>query len=277
MITGKTRLIAHLGVPTESFRSPMIHNPWFESRGIDTVVMPLGCEAEDFPAFLRHVLRLRNAAGALVTMPHKVTAAGLLDEASVTVKVCGACNAVKRDAGGRLVGDMFDGDGFTRGMQRKGHAVAGKSALVVGCGGVGSAIAAALAREGLARLGLHDERPDMAEGLAKRLARHYPALAITTGSADPEGHDIAVNATPLGMRDGDPLPFDPDRLTPSTYVGEVVLSREVTPLVAAARARGCMTQTGLDMLFEQIPAYLAFFGYPPATAEELRAVARLTP
>ena len=117
MITGRTRIIAHLGVPTESFKAPMIYNPWFEAKGIDAVVVPMGCEAEDYPDFLRLVFRLRNIAGALITMPHKVTTVGLLDEASITVKVCGACNAVKRDDAGRLIGDMFDGEGFLRGVR----------------------------------------------------------------------------------------------------------------------------------------------------------------
>ena len=102
LISGHTRLIAHLGVPTESFKAPMIYNPYFEDRGIDAVVMPMGCEAADFPALLPLLFRLRNIAGALITMPHKVTVVGLLDEASTTVQVCGACNAVRRDAEGRL-------------------------------------------------------------------------------------------------------------------------------------------------------------------------------
>ena len=49
------------------------------------------------------------------------------------------------------------------------------------------------------------------------------------------------------------------------------MKKETTPLLVAAKARGCRTQVGIDMLFEQIPAYLEFFGFPPADAEELRA------
>ena len=84
-----------------------------------------------------------------------------------------------------------------------------------------------------------------------------------------------VNATPLGMNAGDPLPLDPARLAPSTFVAEVVMKNETTPFLAAARARGCRTQIGIDMLFEQIPAYLEFFGFPAATGQELREVAQI--
>ncbi|RVU35802.1 shikimate dehydrogenase [Hwanghaeella grinnelliae] len=275
MISGRTQILAHLGVPTETFKAPMIYNPWFDAKGIDAVVVPMGCEAEDFPDFLRLVFRLRNIAGALVTMPHKVTTVGLLDEVSTTVKVCNSCNAVRRDAEGRLVGDMFDGEGFVRGVLRKGRTIAGASALVVGSGGVGSAIAASLAKEGAGRIGLFDVNPASSERLAESLLTHYSTLAVTVGSNDPQGWDIVVNATPLGMKDGDPMPMETDRIESSSFVGEVVMKREETAFLAAAKARGCVTQIGTDMLFEQIPAYLEFFGYPKTTPEELRALAMI--
>jgi shikimate dehydrogenase len=275
MINGETRLIAHLGVPTTTFKSPMIYNPFFERHGINAVVVPMGCEAADYAEFLRLLFRLRNIQGALVTMPHKLVTAELVDEVSATAAVAGACNAVKAAPDGRLIGDMFDGEGFVRGAAAKGVAVAGRRALVVGCGGVGSAIAGSLARAGAGEIGLFDGDAARMAGLAERLGAHYPALRVTVETNDPAGWDIAVNATPLGMNEGDPLPFDVSRLAPETFVGEVVLKAEVTPLVAAARARGCQTQVGLDMLFEMIPAYLEFFGFPSATADELRAGARL--
>ena len=275
-ITGHTRVIAHLGVPTESFKSPMIYNPYFADRGIDAVVVPMGCEAADFLAFLPLVARLRNFAGALVTMPHKVAVVDLLDEASDTVRVCGACNAVRRDNDGRLVGDMFDGEGFVRGVRRKGREVTGASALVVGAGGVGSAIAASLAKAGAARLGLFDLEATRAETLASRIRQTFPRCQIVTGTNDPQGWDIVTNATPLGMNAGDAMPVDIGRIAPETFVGEVVMKQEETAFLSAARARGCVTQIGTDMLFEQIPAYLEFFGLPTTTPDELRRLARIS-
>lgn len=275
MISGHTRVIAHIGVPTESFKAPMIYNPWFEARGIDTVVVPMGCESGDFPAFMPLVARLRNFAGALITMPHKVAVVDLLDEISTAVRICGACNAVRRDPDGRLIGEMFDGEGFVRGIMRKGCEVTGASALVVGTGGVGSAIAASLAAAGAARLGLYDINAASAKRLAANLRRTCPFLEVTTGSSDPAGWEIVVNATPMGMQEGDPMPLDVARLDPASFVGEVVMKREETAFLAAARARGCRIQIGTDMLFEQIPAYLEFFGYPATSAEELRQLATI--
>ncbi len=274
-ITGHTELIAHLGYPTHAFKAPMIYNPWFESAGINAVVVPMGCKPELFPALLPSLFGLTNIRGALITMPHKVSVVDLLDEVTPTVKVAGACNAVKRRADGRLVGDMFDGEGFVRGLKRKGLQLRGASALVVGSGGVGSAIVASLAAAGVARLRLFDVNEASASALAGRIATHYPAIAVELGNRDPQGMDLAVNATPLGMNEGDPLPMDMDRLAASTFVGEVVMRAETTAFLAAAQARGCKVQVGTDMLFEQIPAYLEFFGLPSTTAENLRALARL--
>ena len=205
-ISGRTKLIAHLGYPTESFKAPLIYNPWFEKADIDAVVVPMGIEADFYPAFLKSLFRLVNIRGALITMPHKVTTIDLVDEISTTARIAGACNAVLRRDDGTLLADMFDGAGFTRGARRKGFDFAGTSCLVVGAGGVGSAIAASIAAERPRSLALFDLLPEAAERLAARLRTHYPGLAVDIRTNDPTGYDLVVNATPLGMNAGDALP-----------------------------------------------------------------------
>jgi shikimate dehydrogenase len=275
MISGKTTLIAHLGYPTHSFKAPLIYNPWFDSKGIDAVVVPMGVKAEEYPEFFKLLFKLTNIRGALVTMPHKVTTTELVDELTPTAQVAGATNAVLLRDDGTLVGDQFDGAGFVRGVQRKGFDLSGKRALTVGAGGVGSAIVASLAGAGVGAIGIFDSNEVAVAGLAKRINEHYPQIEVVTGSKDPDGYDIVVNATPLGMNEGDPLPMDVDRIAPSTFVGEVVMKQEITPFLRAAQEKGCRIQVGKDMLFEQIPAYLEFFGFGSATADELRAVAQI--
>lgn len=275
LVNGHTEFIAHLGWPTHSFKAPMIYNPYFESIGVNALVVPMGCKPENFAGVLRSLFTLENIRGALITMPHKVSVVALCDEVTPTVQIAGSCNAVRRDAQGRLVGDMFDGEGFVRGLKRKGLELRGARALVVGSGGVGSAIAASLAAAGVGALALFDVQAAAADALGQRIRAHYPAIAVGTGSRDPAGFDLVVNATPLGMNPGDPLPVDMDRLEARTFVGEVVMKSEMTAFLAAAQARGCRVQVGTDMLYEQIPAYLEFFGLPTTTPETLRAVARL--
>jgi shikimate dehydrogenase len=135
---------------------------------------------------------------------------------------------------------------------------------------------ASLAKAGVAELALFDAYPASMNSLAERLRTYYPGLKISVGSMDPAGFDIVVNATPLGMKEGDPLPMDVSRISPSSFVGEVVMKQEITPFLAAARARGCAIQIGTDMLFEQIPAYLEFFGFRTTTPDELRTIAQIS-
>ncbi len=276
MISGKTKLIAHLGYPTVTFKAPLILNPWFESQGIDAVVMPMGVKAEDYLAALASIRKFTNLHGLIVTMPHKVTTVGLLDETSTAVKIAGSSNAVLKLADGRLVGDNFDGAGFVRGVLRKGLKLAGASCLIVGAGGVGSAIAASVAAEGPVAMTLFDVNTASAQALASRLQQHYPQIEVGVGSNDPAGYDLVVNASPLGMKADDPLPFDLTRLSSDSFVAEVVLLTEPTPLLRAAQAKGCRYTVGTDMLFEMLPAYIEFFGFGTATPDQLRTVAKIS-
>lgn len=276
MLDGTTALLLHLGHPTRSFTAPLIYNPWFDDVGANARVVPLGVRPEEFALAFGPLMRASNVRGALITMPYKVPVLGMVDVIRPGARIAGAGNAVRVDDDGRLVADMFDGAGFVAGMRRHGREIAGCSALVVGAGGVGSAIAASLAANGAAAVGVFDIRPAPAQRLAARLREQYPGVSVRHGSNDPAGHDVVVNATPLGMRDGDHLPVDVSRVDPSAFIGDVVLSRATTPFVAAARRRGCQAMVGTDMLFEQIPAYLDFFGFGPApTPERLRELARL--
>ena len=277
LINGHTELIAHIGYPTHAFKAPLIYNPWFDHAGLNARVVPMGCRAVDYPAFLRAVFTLTNLRGALITMPHKVTTVGLVDEVLPAARIAGAANAVRREADGRLVADMFDGEGFVRGLRRKGVDPRGAGVLIVGAGGVGCAIAASLAAAGVDTLSLFDRHAQAAEDLARRLRQHHPHVQVRTGCSDPAGHDIVVNATPLGMEPGDPLPMDVNRIPSDAFVGEVVMRETMTAFLRAAQERGCRFQVGSDMLFEQIPAYLEFFGWDSPTPELLRRLARLDP
>ena len=192
MIDGNTELIAHIGYPTHAFKAPLIYNPYFDHIGVNARVMPMGCGPEDFAVFLRAVFTLTNVRGALITMPHKVSTVALLDRATPAVEVAGACNAVRRATDGRLEGDMFDGEGFVRGVRRKGLVLDGARALVVGSGGVGSAIAASLAAAGVAAISLFDVKTAASEGLGARLNKHYPGLRVRTGTNDPAGSSFTA-------------------------------------------------------------------------------------
>lgn len=275
IINGNTELLFHIGYPTHTFTSPMIYNPYFNNAGINALVVPIGSKPENFPEHFKNLFTITNMRGLIVTMPHKVITSKMVDILSPTAEIAGACNAVRRNAEGLLEGELFDGEGFVKGVENKGFNFHKKSALVSGCGGVGSAIAASIAKAGVSRLAIYDLSNSSAESLKGRLLKHYPNLVIETGSKDPSNFDLVVNATPIGMNHYDPISLDINQISPSTFVCDVILRDELTPLLQKAQEKGCPIQVGVDMLFEQIPIYLSYFGLPSTTAENLRHLSQI--
>ena len=269
-IRGTTLLYPVLGSPVAQVKAPMLYNALFANTGLDVAVVPIEIPPEDYPVVFKALFRARNVPGAMVTIPHKTATVALLDGCSDAVRIAGACNAVVRRADGTLYGDLFDGTGFVRAVEKHGFAVAGERCLVVGAGGAGAAIAAALATSGASTIRLHDTRAAHAEVLAAQLRSHFPGTDIHTGVSALAGFALIVNATPLGMEASDPLPIDVTQIAPQMVIAEIVMKREITPMLEAARARGCRIVLGREMLQEQMPLYLDFFGLAPAADDAAR-------
>ena len=163
----------------------------------------------------------------------------------------------RRNADGTWHGDMLDGTGFVAGIQKAGCVTQGQRALLAGAGGAGSAIALALLEAQVSGLAIHDADAIRRDALIARLLTRFPGR-VGTGSSDPFGFGIIANATPMGMRAGDPLPVDVARLMSEMFVGDVITVPEVSPLLAAARKAGCGTQTGVGMFRQVLELMIAF-------------------
>ena len=242
--SGASRVYFILGDPIAQVKAPEGVTAALRARGVDAIVVPIHVAAVDFADFVRVATRARNVDGA--TVPHKFAAAAACAGCTGRARSIGAVNVMRRDAAGGWFGDMCDGAGFVEAVTRAGGAPAGRRALLVGAGGAGSAIAHALVDAGVAELALHDVDAARRDALRRRL-ESYGRARITIGSTDPHGHDLVCNATPLGMRPGDPDPVQVARLDVGTFVGDVVTVPAVPPLIRAARERGCATSTGSDM------------------------------
>lgn len=259
-IDGSTRLLAVLGDPIAQVGAPAAWTGLFARQGINAVGVPLHVSADALPAMFNGLRELRNLVGLIVTIPHKPAMLDLVDEASARARQVGAVNVVVFRADGAAVGDILDGVGFVNGLHARGQSLDGRRALVVGAGGVGSAIAFALADAGVQAVRVNDALPERAARLAARLrAANVDARAA---GPDPAGFDLVVNASPMGMRPDDPLPVDCARLDPSAVVADVVLHATLTPFLVAARQRGCYVQPGTHMMNYQIAHMAAFFGLP---------------
>lgn len=241
MIDGRTRVFAILGYPIAQVLAPGALNPIFAARGLNAVLVPIEVPPQGFDAFMAGFKAATNFDGLVITVPHKVAVMRHIDRLGPQSAKVGSANLVRREPDGALLGDISDGLGFVNAIRAKGFEPKGRSALVVGSGGVGAAIGGALLDAGVARLVVNDVEPGKAEALAAR-------LGASSGSNDPRGHDLVVNCTPLGMRAEDPLPFDAGLLSPRQFVGEVVTKPPLTPLLRAAAARGCRTANGVEMV-----------------------------
>jgi shikimate dehydrogenase len=260
-ITGRTRLYGIIGDPIQQVRSPEVYTRKFAEAGIDAVLVPMHIDSGEIDSVLPALLRLKNLDGLLVTSPFKTNALAVADEVHSRGRRIGAVNALRRDEQGRWHADMFDGEGFVRGLLAKGHSVTNKSALVLGCGGAGAAIAVSLADAGVAHITLCDLDRAKADALAAQLSASCDGCEIVAGEADARDVDVIVNASVVGMKasDGMPAPFESFRS--EQIVGDVVLRPpgEPTALIAKALECGCAVVTGVDMHTGQIDAIFEFF------------------
>lgn len=245
-LSGATRVHFIVGDPIAQVKSPAGVTQAFHDHGNNAYVMPAHVAPADLAAWVAGVSLAKNVDGIIVTVPHKFACHDLCGTTSERAAFLHTVNTMRRNPDGSWHGDMFDGLGFVSAMHDNGCDPQGKKALLVGAGGAGSAIAHALVMAGVRELAIYDEDSARRETLIQRLTG-LQRCPVTSGSADPSGFDVVINATPAGMKDGDPYPLQADKLSADMFVGCVITQPAITPLIAAARAKGCKTMTGAHM------------------------------
>ncbi len=263
-ITGKTKIMFILGDALAHIVGTDLFNQAFAGQGLDVACSALHVSPKSLPTVVEALRHMQNVVGTGVTIPHKIAIVKLVDELTPQARLVGAVNFVRRNPDGSLKGHNIDGTGFLAGLTANQVSVSGKRVLQVGAGGVGRAIAFAVAGDGAAELVIANRDPDKATELAKAIRLAVPACkasGVALGNMPAtEGFGLVINCTSLGVKDGDSLPFDPSRLKAETVVAEVVMTPAITPVMAAAQSRGCKVIAGRAMLQPQ-PALLAeFFG-----------------
>jgi shikimate dehydrogenase len=247
-LSGETTVVPIVGDPIAQVKSPDGITALFAERGVNSVVVPLQVAAPDLDALLTGLTPSASVSGLIATVPHKFGLAARCATLTDRARFLGSANVARRNPDGTWHGDQVDGAAFVAALPANPE---GATALQVGAGGAGSAIALALLEAGVAELRLHDADPARRDGLVERLRERY-GDRVRAGVPDPEGPDpngcdLVANATPMGMRAEDPYPVDVTRLKPGMVVGDVVTKPAVPPLVVAARRAGCATATGSDM------------------------------
>ncbi|MGI5212817.1 shikimate dehydrogenase family protein [Plantactinospora sp. CA-290183] len=275
-ITGRTRLFAVLGDPVVQVQAPRLMNALFADLGHDAVLVPVQVSPAHLDTVVHGLRATGNVDGLLITVPHKVAVCRVADEWSTTVQLTGCANALRRQPDGRWLAENFDGAGFVSALAASGVTVTGRQVALVGVGGAGSAIAVALLQDGVRRLTVCDRDDERLRSFLARAATRWPGQVTGTTEPDLRGVDIAVNATPLGLRPGDPLPFDPHLVPRGATVADIIMEPAETALLRQARALGHRTQPGLPMLRHQLEHYRRFFGLDRVTARSTSPEPRST-
>jgi shikimate dehydrogenase len=259
-ISGRTSYFAQLADPVVHVRFPSVLQPALDALGHDVAVVPMHVRADGLAAVVAALRHWQNLRGVGVTMPHKEAIVPLLDRTTRLASLVGAVNAIRREADGSLLGDNLDGRGFVQGLRDRDVDPSGMRALLVGAGGVGRAVAFALADAGVTDLRVANRTAASAARLAREVAAAFPACTTSAGAPDATGRDLVVNATSLGMRPDDALPVPAGSLTAQMVVADVVMAPGGTPLVRAGEAAGARTMPGEGMLGTQVPLVLALLG-----------------
>ncbi len=244
-LSGATRIYFIVGDPIAQVKSPAGVSQTMQERGLEALVIPAHVAPADLQPWFQGIRRARNVDGVIVTIPHKFAAAQLCDSLSERSAFLNAVNVLRRDEQGRWHGDMVDGRGFTQALRNKAYPIQGASALVVGAGGAGSAIAHALLEDGVEQLFVHDADLGRRDSLIERLKSQ--GFTASAGSCAPETANIIVNATPIGMKPQDPIPIDTSGLTASMAVGCAITAPALTPLILKAQSSACTTVSGTEM------------------------------
>ena len=254
--SGSTKIVKLIGYPVEHSRSPLMHNAAFQSLGLDFVYLLFSVKPPNLKEAVTG-LRASNVAGANVTIPYKEEVMKYLDEITPEAKLIGAVNTI-HNREGKLIGYNTDGQGFITSLLTDGKVkLEGQKVFLMGAGGAGKAVAVKLAERGVERLVITDKIVERAEALVGRLRENIPdcpvyAVAISSKefAETISESTLLVNATPVGMKEGDPCVVDPEYLHKDLFIYDVIYNRE-TPLIVAAKKRGLKALGGIEMLIHQ--------------------------
>ncbi len=263
-ITGTTRVFMVAGDPVDQVQAPAIFNRVFQRFNVDAVLVPVQVDQDRFVDFATTVLTAGNVDGLWLTIPHKPKLLPLVEKLDAASHMSGSVNAVRRLQDGKLEGGMFDGNGLVSALRYFGIEPKGIRVLLLGTGGAGAAIATALLDANVKELALHDlgER-------ATQLSQRFNDSRVTVRGNDPAGFDLIINATPLGLKSEDPLPVDVSKIDAEAKVVDILMKHKPTPLLRACAERNIEAYPGFEMLVQQVPDYLRFFGMPEI-AEQIK-------
>ena len=263
VISGSTKVFVIFAHPSEQVRAPTLFNKRFYERGIDSVMIPIDVPPSNLANCVQSFKGIKNLRGGVVTIPHKVALAKLCDKLNAGARATGAVNAVRFDDDGTLHGDNFDGVGFVAGLKDHKHLLQNKEILLVGAGGASRAIAAELVNEPIKCLKITNRNFYKAKEvvqIVKSVKKTDKIDYLKKEQIDFSKFDFIINATSLGLKLNDPLPFRVEKLREDCVVCDIIMKPKETPLLIAAKKAGLNVHYGKHMLDYQISFIADFLG-----------------
>lgn len=258
-VCGLSRLTSVIGDPIARVRSPGLVNRMLEQQQRENVLMiPMHVSSRGLPELLTGLRHCQNFAGAIIAQPHQQSVYEWLDKVSPAVQMTGTCNVIRRSPDGTLSGTLLEGDGFIAGLRQQGIDVAGKRVYLAGAGFSASAIAHALAGQGVTELILYNRTEEKGVQLAESLSKHHPGLVVIHGTERPAHCDIAINATAAGKGEDRQQAFSLAGLAAGTLVCDTVIYPQMTPLLHAAEGAGMQTHHGEYTLMAQLALMISY-------------------
>ena len=234
-ITGGTRLFPIIGNPVDKVVSPPSVNSWFSENGIDAVMTPIRVADAALPAFWTLLRGSPTFLGCSATHPHKQAACRAVDVRTERARRLGAINTVRRNPDGTLAGEATDGLATCAAIRAAGIALRGRSARIVGAGGgAGLSVVDALCEAGVAELALEEIDAGRLKLAIELVRNHWPEVRVLESSASAE---LLVNASTLGLRAGDAVPFSRDEVRRAICVCDIIVLPD-SPVVQLARSCG---------------------------------------
>ncbi len=272
------QLFGIFGDPVGHSLSPAMHNAAFRALGLPCHYAPFRVRPEQLGNAIRSI-RALGISGVNITIPHKEEVIPFLDGVDETAQKIGAVNTIKRD-GDRLFGYNTDGPGFVQSLLEAGVNPAGKQVILLGAGGAACGVAYALLVAHAAKMMILTRSPHSGLALAERLTPLFPHAAIVQGNLQRVALEptpatrstLLVNATPLGMKKEDPLPYPAEQIQPEWVVADLIYRPHETPLLSAARKRGAGIVPGIGMLLHQGALAFEIWTRRPAPLEVMRQV-----
>jgi shikimate dehydrogenase len=263
-VNGKTRLYGIVGDPIEQVRSPEMVTYDLQRRGLNAVLIPFHVNVADFDEVVPQLLKMPNLDGLIFTIPFKARALKFAQVLGPQAKVIGAINVLGRihsvnevvskasEAGDDWKGEIFDGLGCVEAFRWRGYALQAKRLMLIGLGGAGSAICAAVAAEKPASMRLFDLDATRCEAMKRLVFSVSPSTAVTIGPPISNEMDVLLNASPVGMLGDHRLPIDADSFRSDLIVFDAIVKPEITPLLSLAQSCGCSIVQGREMMRGQI-------------------------